>query len=300
MFADLHHLFPLIGILFDQRGELLAGQRHHDQLLIGEQFDRRRVFHHREDFLGQAVDDRLRHAGRQDDADPRRHVETGDRLADRRDVGQVRHALRFHDRERHDLLLLHVRPQRRHVVERHLHLAGDQPERRGTGALVGNVHELDAGRLREQFRLEMTEIADAGGGVIERAGLLLGELDQLGHVVHGQRRMHGEQRGQPDHRRHVDEVLHRVIGQVLVDPLVDRHRRVGRHRHRVAVGRRLLQCLKSDLAVGAAAVLDDDGLLQTLRQIFGDDAGDHVGAAAGRVWNDHPDRSARRPFLGDR
>jgi hypothetical protein len=162
------------------------------------------------------------------------------------------------------------------------------------------VHQLDAGGLREQLGLEMAEIADAGGGVIERAGLRFGERDQLGDVLDGKRRMHGQQRRQPDHRRHVDEVLHRVIGQVLVDPLVDRHRRVGRHRHGVAVGRRLLECLQADLAVGAAAVLDDNRLVQPLRQIFRNDARHHVGAAAGRVGHDHADRAARRPFLRQR
>ena len=104
--------------------------------------------------------------------------------ADRRHVGQFRHALGLHDRERAQLPSL----TSGHSVDtllNELALAGDQAERRGAGAFVGHVHQLDAGCLREQLRLEMAEIADAGAGVIKSAGLLLGERDQLGDVLTG-------------------------------------------------------------------------------------------------------------------
>src|SRR6185312_8079304 len=39
----------------------------------------------------------------------------------------------------------------------------------------------------------------------------------------------------------------------------------------------------------AAAIVDDDRLLQDLLHLLGDDAGDDVVRSAGREWNDQPD-----------
>jgi hypothetical protein len=62
----------------------------------------------------------------------------------------------------------------------------------------------------------------------------------------------------------------------------------------------LLERLQADGAVGAAAVFDDDGLVQPLLEKFCDNARHHVGAAAGRVGNEHSDRLFLRPVLRKR
>src|SRR6185437_11203880 len=88
--------------------------------------------------------------------------------------------------------------------------------------------------------------------------------------------------------------------QVLVHPWIDRQRRVRGHFDRVAVRRRLLERLEADGAVGAAAVLNDDGLVQPLLQELRDNTRDHVGAAAGWVGNEQSDRLFLWPILRKR
>jgi hypothetical protein len=65
----------------------------------------------------------------------------------------------------------------------------------------------------------------------------------------------------------------------------------GRHEHqRIAVRRRLGDGGRADRAAGAAAIVDHDRLAQALVQLLAEHAGDDVGAAAGGVGHDEPDR----------
>src|SRR6476659_9486087 len=68
---------------------------------------------------------------------------------------------------------------------------------------------------------------------------------------------------------------------------------IGCDQHRVAIRGRLCRGLDADIAVGAGLVLDDDLLPQTARQILADEAGAHVGRAAGRERYDETNRPAR-------
>jgi hypothetical protein len=63
--------------------------------------------------------------------------------------------------------------------------------------------------------------------------------------------------------------------------------------HRVAVGRGGLQRLGRQLPAGPRLVLDDDGgAAQLVLQAFGQDAGDGIGAAAGRKAHQHAQAAA--------
>ena len=65
----------------------------------------------------------------------------------------------------------------------------------------------------------------------------------------------------------------------------------------VAIGRRLRHARGADHAAGAADVLDDDLLAQHLGQPLGDNAGEHIGAAAGRKAHHQRDGPVRPTAL---
>jgi len=64
-----------------------------------------------------------------------------------------------------------------------------------------------------------------------------------------------------------------------------------RNEQRVAVGGRFCHELGADHAAGAAAVVDHDLLAEAVAELDGDQAPDHVVAAARRERNDHPHRT---------
>ncbi len=148
-----------------------------------------------------------------------------------------------------------------------------------------------SGRQLEQFAAQMLEAADAGGRVVEHARLFLGEREQFLERMHRHGRIDGQHIGAGGDDAHRDEILHR-IERLLVEPGIDRVRD-GNDQERVAVGRRLGGEVGADDTAGAAAVIDEDLLAQSLAELIGDDAADHVVAAAGRERDDHADRAAR-------
>jgi hypothetical protein len=66
----------------------------------------------------------------------------------------------------------------------------------------------------------------------------------------------------------------------------DRH-----HEQRVAIRRGLGRRLRADYAARAAAVIDIHFGAELLGELVGNQPPHHVIAAAGREWNDQPDRS---------
>ena len=244
------------------------------------------------DRVVQLVDDRLRRAGRRDDAPPvGRHIAGHAGFGDGRQVGQDRAALRAAGGERPQLAALDVRHRLHDRGEHHLGFAGDHREHGRPAAFVGHVLHVDIGGQLEQFAAQMLKAADAGGRIVEHARLFLGERQQFLDRMHRHGRIDGQHigAGGDDADRH--EVLHR-IERLLVDPGVDGVRD-GNDQKRVAVGGRLCGEIGADDAAGAAAVIDKDLLAQSLAELIGDDAADHVVAAARRERDDHADRAAR-------
>ena len=68
------------------------------------------------------------------------------------------------------------------------------------------------------------------------------------------------------------------------------------HDERVAVGRRLGDCVRTDHAPRARPVLDHDLLAERSRELVGDEPRDHVGRIARRAGRDEPDRLVRDRF----
>src|SRR5262249_37949367 len=93
------------------------------------------------------------------------------------------------------------------------------------------------------------------------------------------------------------EVLVGIERQALVEPEVHRIG-VGGEQDRVAVRLRMGRKAEADVAAGAAAVLDDEGLAGLLLQGGGDDAGDDVGRTARRVGHHDLDRALRIGRVG--
>ena len=102
--------------------------------------------------------------------------------------------------------LLHGADHRRDAGEHHLDLTRQQILHGIAAAPVMHRHGLDAGHGVEQFAGQMRRRADAGGGV-EQARLLLGERDELGKVLHAERRMHHQDVGGVGKRCDRGEVL---------------------------------------------------------------------------------------------
>src|SRR5262249_20040517 len=81
----------------------------------------------------------------------------------------------------------------------------------------------------------------------------------------------------------------RIVERALVERLI---LRMGSHRAQpdgVSVGRSLRDALRPRHAAGAADVLDDHLLAEQLTHAVRDQAGEHVGWAAGCEWDDHRD-----------
>jgi hypothetical protein len=86
------------------------------------------------------------------------------------------------------------------------------------------------------------------------------------------------------------EILARVVADIAVEGRSDRERAGIAQQDGVTVGRALRHRAASDGAAGAAAVVDDDRLLECLAHLVGDDAPDDGRAATGRERYDQRDR----------
>ena len=125
------------------------------------------------------------------------------RLGDGRQLREGSRALGARDTERAKTALLGKRHDHWRAGETHLQLATQQVAHEGRGALVGHVQEFRAGGIGEIGRGEMRGRCRPAGAIGQRAGLCLGESDQV--LNRGRRHVGGV------HRQHVGHV--RAVGQ---------------------------------------------------------------------------------------
>jgi len=83
--------------------------------------------------------------------------------------------------------------ERRH--HHHVDLPAEEVGDRGPGALVGNVHDVDAEKLLEVIDADVRGRAEAEGAVGERARVGAGVGDELLEAASGHRRVHGDHPG---------------------------------------------------------------------------------------------------------
>ncbi|MNQ81412.1 hypothetical protein D3C85_964340 [compost metagenome] len=135
----------------------------------------------------------------------------------------------------------------------------------------------------------MRRRAIARRGVAQLVRVLSGVGDQLLHVVGGHRRVHHQDVGQVADTDDGREAGFRVVALLLVQADIDGQRAGGAEQDGVAVGLGVGHVLGADVAAGAAAVLDDDVLLERLSEFFGQAARQGVGGAARRKGHDQRD-----------
>ncbi len=152
------------------------------------------------------------------------------------------------------------------------------------------------GHRLEQLAGEVQRGADARVPIGELAGLGARESRELErrsgrHVV-----VDDEHVGVAVDLRHRDEVLERIVGQVLVELAVD-HDVAGRHdADGVAVGGRLDDVVHGDVTAAAGHVLDDDRLAQDIAELVGHQPG--RGIDAGGKSEQQPDVAIRIVLRG--
>ena len=151
----------------------------------------------------------------------------------------------------------------------------------------------------------MRRRADAGRSVVESARVLLAVIHQFADRGRGQRGGHDE------HVRHVGdlhdghEIDERIDVELAIERRIDGDRPDRIDDQRVAVGRRARCELGADIPAAAGAIVDDERLLQALRQLLADHARQDVGGAASGEGDDDTHRSVgivgcvREPVAGD-
>jgi hypothetical protein len=160
------------------------------------------------------------------------------------------------------------------------------------------VEEGDPGAAGQHLHRELVLGARAAGGIGERRVGAAGQVHELREAAGGQARVHGEEELVRGDARHGDEVGGDVHRRALVDPGVHGEDRVLREEEGVAVGAGAGRGLRGDEAVGAGAVLDDDGLAKALGQRLGEDARGDVRGAAGGNGGDEADGAVGVGGLG--
>ena len=155
------------------------------------------------------------------------------------------------------------------------------------------MDHVDAGHLLEHLAGQMRRAAGAGRSEIEFSGVLLGVGHELCDRLGGDGGMHLHQHRQVGDDGEHPEILHRIIGQLLVELLVQHYDRGRSEEQRVAVGLGARRHFGADRALRAGLILDHDGLLEIAGQVIADHAAEHVGRTACGVGHHQLDRARR-------
>ena len=244
------------------------------------------------------IQDLARRARRREEAVPLARLVAGEaRFGERRQLGKRRQPLAARHAERAHLAGGDVRAGVDRGNEHHRRVACQQADHRRTGTAIRHVHHLHARHRVEELAGEMRRAAAARASEADLARARLCRGDQLGHRVHRERRMHDQDVRAERHQAHRLEVLHRVVGHLLVQAGI-RHQAGAGEEQGVAVGARARRDLRADVAVGAAAILDDEGLADALGERLREHAARGIDAAAGGERHDHAHRPARIALRG--
>ena len=175
---------------------------------------------------------------------------------------------------------------------RELHRAREQRLQRvaAAGEYDGR-HPLQAFAQLQHLGLQLRRGADRRGRHVELLRRRLRQRDELLHGLGaeiGLDREHVRRDGKLADR---NEILERVVGQLLVETWIDRIG-AGRKEERVAVRLRACGQPHADIAAGTAAVLHEHGAADCLLQRSRHDARNDVGRPARCVGDD----DTHRPF----
>ena len=246
----------------------------------------------------QAVHDGLGRARRGENGLPGAHVETllaG--LGNRRYIGQRFQTFGAAHGDGAQLAGLDVRADDQSSVEHHVHLSAHDILHGGTAALVGNMGELHAGLIGQQFQRHVVggAVARRGRGQAARRGLGLAASQHVGQSLVGTGGRHYQHQRAGAEHGDGREGLDGVIVQLGVQADIDGVRADGAAQDGVAVGRGACRQGRAHAAAGAALVLDDHGRAQGLAQRLRNHARQGVGIAAGGERHQIGDGLARGP-----
>ena len=207
--------------------------------------------------------------------------------------GVAARALRARHRERAHLAGLDLRYRRRKRRHHHRHASGHEIEERRAAALVGNVHELDAGEDVQELAREMLRRSEARRREIDLLAASPFAISISSFMLRAANegctmKTFGDSRELRDRR----EIPDRIEADARVETRARDEIRRGEEQ-RVAVGRRVRDELGADVAGGAGPIVRDDLLAEALAELLRDDAADGVRRAARRLRNDEADRAAR-------
>ena len=126
------------------------------------------------------------------------------------------------------------------------------------------MHDVDTGEMLQEFGGHVIVRAGTGRAEIERARFGARQRQQLGEIFRRHGRVHYQHQIAVDQRRDGNEIAHQAIGLLVVQRFVD-GLRARHHQQRVAVGRGVGDQGGADGGAGARPVLDDESLVQRLR-----------------------------------
>ena len=151
------------------------------------------------------------------------------------------------------------------------------------------MQQLDAGEFRRHGQRDVLARALAGRGVGDRLRVGARERDQLLQILVGQILARHERVGPGDRETNGYEILERIVVELGIEPGIERDVGERAEQQRVAVGRRLGRCFRSDQRAGTDAVLHHQRLSEQGRQPIGQDARHGIEPAAGRLRYDDLD-----------
>ena len=152
------------------------------------------------------------------------------------------------------------------------------------------MDHVDAGHHLEQFAGHMRRAAAAGRGHVDLSRIGFGVRDKFRNGLRRNRWIDQHHHRHADDARHRRDVAHEIEFEIVVERGVDRVRDGG-EQQRVAVGGGVDDRFGADIAAGAGAIFNHEGLPQMIGQPLADQArGDVDAAAGGKTGN-----NARRP-----
>jgi hypothetical protein len=213
-------------------------------------------------------------------------------FGDRRQVRIVWQALRRGDAKRLDRVGCHRPDKRRKPFHHGRYPPAHHVLQSLRRAWIGHEGELDAGALAEPLTGHVRQRAAEIGCVGQFLRLAFGTCDEFGQRVHAKRIVGDNQERLLADQRNGYEALD-AERQVGIGDRQYHQRRRARQVERVVVALGCGQRLQRDQPASTGPVEDQHLLAPRLRQPVGDDAGDHVGRAAGGSRHDHLHRLGR-------
>src|SRR5215471_10844527 len=142
----------------------------------------------------------------------------------------------------------------------------------------------------------MTGRAGTERSVVDFPRLALRQRDEVLHALHGQAWIDDQRLLDTDETADRDEVLFRVVAQLLEQTGIDDEGRLRTDEERVTIRRRARDVFRCDLIGRTRLVLDDDLLSPSLRELLADSAGDDIGDPSRRGRHHHGDGFGRIGF----